>query len=107
MPSCRSRGASWRALWCGCKQSLRCAGKEPSFRFLTNTRCSVALSGGELFQKVSNIPFAATTPGKCAGPSGNRIHIEPLFEKCLDIATPGAAAMAHDVIGWERFIVHG
>jgi len=64
--------------------------------------------GGEIPQKLSNIPFATTTTGKRARPSGNGIDIHLLLEQAFNHASPGAAAMAHDFIGRiGMFRIHG
>ena len=62
---------------------------------------------GELFQKLRNIPLAATTARECTRPSGNAIHIQTLLEQALNFAPGGAAARAHYIIRVGILHVHG
>ena len=66
----------------------------------------VLLLFGECFQKIRNIPFAATTARECPRPIGDGIDIHALLEQALDGVSPGAAAMAYNFI-FFRFGVIG
>jgi hypothetical protein len=55
---------------------------------------------GKLLQVIPNIPFTTATAGKRARPSGNGLHIHPLFKQALNVAAFGATAMTHDLILW-------
>jgi hypothetical protein len=69
---------------------------------------AIFLLFGKLLQELCNIPFAATTARESTSPSGNGIHIKTLLEQALNIAPPGAAAMAHDAICRAAILrVHG